>query len=144
MLCADCGDLVSPAGRDLVARWCNCRRHAAWWVDGARGIFAVHDAQFPARNGGDGGRAWVIGLHNGLLTRGGLTHETPRMARPELDMAATTGNSCTTAADVTEILAITPDTYIFKRARSLAIRFTPGHSGDTMWAAQLPPGGETA
>lgn len=125
MFCGNCGDIVSPGLADLEVRWCACRRHAVWWIDGGRGILRVHDAQMPERNGGDGGRAWVLGLHNGVLHDGGLVKY------------GHAGNEVTTKAQVERLIDETPDTYVFKRARSLVVRFAPGYTGDTAWS-QLP------
>ena len=130
MFCGACGDVVAPGLRDYDARWCACGRHAVWWRDAAKGLLSVHDTKFPTRNGGDGGRAWVIGLHNWLLMGEGLSCTT----RPDLD------NQVTKADFVQASLDATPDNYLFKRARSLAVRFTPGYTGDTKWDAVLPPG----
>jgi hypothetical protein len=124
MFCGDCGDLVTLGQKDLDPRWCACKRHAVWWVEGLKGIIRVHDTMFPARQFGHGGKAWIIGLHNGLLMGSGLV--------------ADSHNQVTTSALVEALLLDTPDSYIFKRANSLAIRITPGYSNDTAWAEEVP------
>lgn len=115
LFCQDCGDIVAPHRQDMKVRWCNCRTHAIWWVDGTRGILRVHDTR------GYNRYAFVIGLHNRFL--------------------GFPGNHIG-AEDVKAILDDTPDTYIFKRINSPVIRIRPGYSNDTAWEATLPP--ETA
>lgn len=130
MFCGSCGDVVAPdSAADLLVRWCRCRRHAVWWLDGAKGLLRVHDSQNPARKGGEGGMAWVIGLHNGVLVGEGL-----------VDWAGQ--SQCTSKAEVERLLAATPDSYLFKRSHSLIVRFAPGYTGDTAWSP-LPPGSQS-
>lgn len=124
LFCGACGDVVSMSQHDNDPRWCNCLRHAAWWHNGQRGIIHVHDRLMPTRNGGAGGKAWIIGLHNSLLTFGGVVDDNT--------------NKVTSKGAVEAILISTPDTYVFKRTHSLAIRFAPGYTGDSAWAEIVP------
>ncbi len=139
MFCAECGDTVAPSHRDLDARWCRCKRHAVWWRDGRQGLISVHDRLMPERNGGDGGKAWIIGIHNGILLHGGTIADSHA---PKLSKEGTKyldGNCRTRAEDVEQILAETPDSYQFKTARSLIVRISPGYSSDSKWEAVVPP-----
>lgn len=124
LFCAECGDVVAPSHVDKQPRFCRCQRHAVWWDDGSKGHVRVIDTWVPHRSSSLGAKAWIIGIHNGLLTEGGITCDA--------------GNGQTTAAQVAALLDDTPDTYLFKRANSLVIRFTPGSTGDSNWASSLP------
>lgn len=140
MFCGACGDMVAPGQVDMRARWCHCGRHAVWWRDGRRGLLSVHDRLFPERNGGAGGKAWVIGLHNMLTMMGGSTADpNSRWCTPnEVGDPPTDGNLLTRKKWVEQALEDTPDTYLFKRVNSLVIRIAPGYSGDTRWDAVVP------
>lgn len=143
LFCAECGDVVAPGQRDMSPRWCACKRHAVWWRDGRRGLLSVHDAWMPERSGGDGGKGWVIGLHNGVLTAGGLVCSTgsPVEEVPAANGDGTItlrGNTLTRKHWVERELADTPDSYLFKRANSLVVRIAPGASSDTQWEAGVP------
>lgn len=124
MFCGACGDVVSPGQQNYDVRWCACVRHAVWWVEATKGIIRVHDKLMPERNGGAGGKAWIIGLHNEVLAGMGLACE------PDV-------NDVTTKGFVEMALENTPDYYIFKRAHSLVVRMAPGYTSDTAWS-QLP------
>lgn len=128
LLCEECMDIVVPDHRDRVARHCRCYRHAVWWDDGVKGTLKIFDArreQDAQRTSDADGhrtviyprRAYVIGLTNALLTW------------PEETL---------TAASVQEMIDMHPDSYLFKRYRSLVVRFRPGHSSDTSYADALP------
>jgi hypothetical protein len=140
MFCGDCGDVVSPGLRDMNPRYCECGRHAVWWRDGSKGLISVHDIKFPERNGGDGGKAWVIGLHNHILQMGGLMANTSLRAytpNEDPDMPYT-GNHRTRKAWVEQALADTPDSYLFKQVNSMVVRFAPGATSDSKWEAVVP------
>ena len=124
MFCGECGDVVSPGLNTKEVRWCQCKRHAVWWDNPHSGQIRVHDSWMPERTGGDGGQAWIIGLHNGVLTFGGLIADHRK-------------NLLTKKQDVEFLLSTTPDTYLFKTANSLVVRISPGSSNDTAWS-QLP------
>lgn len=121
MFCEDCGDVVAPHRIDRTVRWCHCRRHAVWWDDGRFGKLALYDKVerrdapgsvyhgFPMQ----GPRAWVIGLHNAVLTE-------------KLD------------AQKTQWLIEAAEGYLFKERGSLVIRLRPLESNDTRWAFELP------
>ncbi len=133
LFCQDCGDLVPPSPKDFERRWCRCQRHIVWWRDGAAGILRVADThwgQITERNRrlkAEGklpegallweARAFVIGIHNGLLT---------------------SSRSFFTADAIAEIIEGTPDSYAFKRLRSLIVRIRPGESSDTAWQHMKP------
>ncbi len=146
LFCGACFDLVSPDPVNMQPRWCRCKRHAVWWRDGAKGLISVNDKMFFNRNGGDGGVGWIIGIHNGLLTEGGVTAHGYRAADKINDppqYAEIKGNLVTTKETVDALLDDTPDSYIFKRAMSLIIRISPGESSDSQWD-QLPTEAEMA
>ena len=129
LFCQECGDIIAPHPIDGQPRWCRCKRHAVWWIDGARGTLRLWDALegpycsvdaegkekplwYPNRP-----RAYVIGLTNALLNCEwqGLGAEI-----------------------VQKLIDSHSDYYLFKRWRSLVIRIRPGESGDTAWS-RLPP-----
>jgi hypothetical protein len=136
MFCGECGDVVSPGLKEHDVRWCACKRHAVWWENGAAGQLRVHDAWMVDRNAGDGGKAWVIGLHNGVLREGGFMAHTGTPVE-EVDGVTMRGNLITRRHWVERLLAQTPDSYLFKRANSLVVRIAPGASNDTAWS-RLP------
>lgn len=116
LYCEQCGDIISPNRGNFKPRWCECKRHAVWWVDGSRGILRVHDIEGPTDQGPShyNQRAWVLGVHNQFLQwEGG--YGTSR------DMIDT-------------ILDATPDTYLFKQVGSVIVRIRPGKSNDTGWS----------
>jgi hypothetical protein len=130
LYCEACGDIVAPHRTAGTPRFCAGGCHAVWWVDPRRGILRLHERggvwEAP-RDGQDPDyhawtrkrsphRAWVLGLHNGLLH-----HPAPH-----------------DAASIRGILEETPPTYLFKALGSLVIRIRPGESGDTDWAERLP------
>lgn len=153
LFCGDCMDLVTPDRHDMVPRWCECGRHAVWWRNGPRGLISVHDKEMPLRNGGDGGKGWVIGIANNILrfpgvmqhtniVLDGLTAEEKLMPDflPEHVWKHGTfrGNTVTRPQWVKKMLELMEDTYIFKEAGSLIIRMAPGCSGDSRWDAEVP------
>lgn len=139
MHCADCGDLVAPSHRDMDPRWCRCERHAVWWRDGRQGLISVHDRMFPERNGGAGGKAWIVGIHNGLFWQddGVADPHKPKLSKDGTKYLD--GNCRTRREDIEAILDQTPDTYQFKQAGSLIVRISPGFSNDSKWEATVPP-----
>jgi hypothetical protein len=122
LYCEPCGSILSPNRAARQPRWCTCARHAIWWENPSAGDIRLHD-KFSVRDGthvnGIPHRpaAYVLGLHNALL-------EDP--------------SEVTTAAFVETVLRRTPSNYIFKEAMSLIIKFRPGVSDDSRWAAELP------
>jgi hypothetical protein len=147
LFCGECGDLVSPGFKNNDPRWCYCHRHAVWWRDANKGLISVHDSWMPQRNGGDGGQAWIVGLHNEVLRGRGLIANGPRAlhenpADPMAITGWTKGNLVTDKEFVENVLAVTPDTYLFKRANSLVIRFAPGSTSDSQWDATVPVPGQ--
>lgn len=120
MYCQDCATLVVPSNRDYDIRWCDCRRHAVWWTDGARGILQlftttvsskiIKERKYPPTP-----RAYVIGLANDIF----------RLEQ-------------TNAESIQASIDSMGDHYLFKRHRSLVIRVRPGETSDTSWAAELP------
>ncbi len=124
MLCECCGDIVAPGRGNHQVRWCACGRHAVWWEDATTGQLRLHDRlNSPLRekpesvyDGFPGTpRAWVIGLHNGLLTADSTSKEI-----------------------VDQLLAECPDSYKFKRVGSLVIKIRPVETNDTRWCSKLP------
>lgn len=127
LFCESCGDIVAPLDTPNFPRWCSGGEHAVWWVDPARGILRLYerDGRYDpdTENGGhtwsrkrSPHRAFVLGLHNGLLTYpSGLSRES-----------------------IDAIIGATPDSYLFARQRSLIIRIRPGETSDTDWAEVLP------
>jgi hypothetical protein len=98
----------------------------------------VHDKWFPERNGSPGGKAWIIGIHNGIMTHGGLIGD-PHMPKTNADgKKYLDGNCRTRKEDVERLLAETPDSYQFKAANSLVVRIYPGYSSDSKWEAVVP------
>lgn len=148
LFCGACHSLTPPSPYNMEPTWCSCKRHAVWWRDGQRGLISVFDSMFPARvMGGSGGCGWIIGIHNGILTEGGVVGYPPRTGDTINDppkFGPDPGNFVTTKERVKELLDDTPDSYIFKRAESLIIRIYPGYSGDSEWAERLPTAEETA
>lgn len=137
MFCERCGDLTVPDSRPRNYRRCRCGEHAVWWEDPDAGILRVHDVQReltkreravdpedPAQGTYtyDGppdswvSQVWIIGLHNQWM------------------MHKLSGRRA-----IDEVLAITPDTYLFKRDSSIAIKVRPGYSNDTAYD-YLPAG----
>lgn len=123
LFCQECGDIIAPLPVNNQPRWCRCKRHAVWWVNGAAGVLRLYDREsgppmaleqrsYPARP-----RAYVIGLTNALLGYEG---------------------EALNAAVVQKLVDLHDDSYIFKRWRSLVIRIRPGESSDTAWATELP------
>lgn len=122
MFCEDCGDIVAPSRTALRVRWCDCGRHAVWWEDPRLGKLVLHDLHggavrpdsiydgFPK----NGPRAWVIGLHNAVLTEALNAEDTKR----HIEMA---------------------EGYLFKLRGSLVIRLRPLESNDTRWSSTVPP-----
>ncbi|SRR6266566_382643 len=107
-----CATLVVPDARNRKIRWCECKKSACWWNDADAGLFVVHaeeGAPIPD----------VLGLHNGLLTIPYL---------PSFQMVQ--------RGQIEKLLEDTPDTYLFKRANSVLIRFKPGISGDTRFTGK--------
>lgn len=112
LFCEECAGWAIP-GSPIKPAWCRCLRHAVWWQDPNLGILRVHDGDYPDGVVRDR-KAWVIGIHNGLLTW--------------------SGGYGTSREMVEEILARTPDTYLFKTCHSLVVRFRPGTTSDTAYA----------
>lgn len=139
MFCGDCGDVVAPSHTDMNPKWCRCERHAVWWRDGQNGLISVHDRMFPERNGSPGGTAWIIGIHNGILTEGGRIGD-PNMPKMSKDGTKYLDGNCRTRAeDIERLIEETPDSYQFKTARSMIVRIYPGYSSDSKWEAVVPP-----
>lgn len=139
MFCAQCGDLVVPSRKKNEVRWCECGRHGVWWVNPVSGTLRMHDRLVPDRNGGDGALAWVIAIHNNVLTFPGshVVHTGRVGDEPEPH----TGNIVTRKEWVETMLHLTPDHYVFKKANSLVVRLAPGYTSDTGWA-KLPEGNQ--
>lgn len=110
LFCTSCGDITAPFRKDREVRYCRCGRHYIWWEDGEKGIVRVHDT----RKINDS--AYLLGVHNGFLMY-------PHSHTKEI---------------ISLLLETTPDYYIFKTQNSLIIRFRPGESSDSAWAAELP------
>jgi hypothetical protein len=153
LFCGECGDVVAPDSHDMVPRWCKCGRHAVWWRNGSKGLISVHDKWFPGRNGGDGGKGWVIGIANSIMQFPGLMQTTNSVLDsltpeeklkpdflPEYQWKYGTfrGNTVTRPQWVKAMLGMMSDNYIFKEAGSLVIRIAPGCSGDSQWDAVVP------
>lgn len=115
LYCQDCGDIIAPFRQKNKPRYCACTRHALWWEDPQKGIVRVYD-----KYGDDGqpieAKAWLIGMTNLWLQYPSET---------------------LTKEDYEAIIDAHDDYYLFKRQRSVAIRFRPGMTGDSGWA-QLP------
>jgi hypothetical protein len=117
--CEICGTITSPGPRDMYPKECHCGAHRCWWADGRLGQFRVEylighpEARKLGAPWGNP-EVWVLGVHNGFL-------HSPSSGSP-------------TAAEVDALLDMTPDSYIFKKTRSLIVRFRPGQSSDTAWA----------
>lgn len=123
LFCGHCATLVVPDARPRQPRSCPCGRHLVWWEDPISGILRVHDRYRTLQiytheeTSWEGPSAswrpacWIIGLHNGWLTH----HAGGRAA-------------------IDQVLADTPDTYLFKTQGSIAIRIRPGESNDTAYA----------
>lgn len=133
LFCELCSDIIAPEPVARIPRWCRCGKHAVWWEDPARGILRLHEkgGQWKPKNpeyaGGPDAqpgwqrkisvhRAWVLGLHNQFL--GWPDHHNRESIR--------------------EIIARTPESYIFKTQETVIIRIRPGQSNDTDWAEALP------
>lgn len=122
LFCQDCSDIVSPLPVADEYRRCRCGRHALWWSDPAAGTLRLFDAycppkwieehKYPTRP-----RAYVLGITNALL------------AYPGEGMSKEI---------VQQLVDEHPETYLFRQQRSLIVRFRPGATGDTAWAATLP------
>lgn len=109
LFCQSCGDIVAPFSKDNVPRWCDCHRHAVWWIDGQRGVLRVHDI------GATCNAAYVLGVSNSFL-----------MYPDEI-----------TATVISKLHEDMPETYLFKRIGSPIVRIRPGASSDTAWS-ELP------
>jgi hypothetical protein len=127
LFCQACGDLVAPNPTARELRRCRCQRHTVWWENPFTGVLRIHDAQsswFSYENHPEIRRrapspapaAYVIGLHNGLLS---YEHRHD-------------------SESIRCLIEATPDSYIFKTLRSLVIRIRPGESNDTAYAEELP------
>jgi hypothetical protein len=113
LYCQDCGDIIAPYNDRLKPRFCECRRHAVWWIEPARGTLRVCDCSYPGGYPARA-RAFVIGLTNLLLHY--PSEDTP------------------SAGEVQRLIDEHGDNYVFKTTRSLVIRMRPGGSSDTAWA----------
>ena len=117
--CEICGTITSPGSRDREPRSCSCEAHRCWWENGRTGQLRVeyllgHPETRKLGAPWGNPEVWVLGVHNGFL-------HLPSIESP-------------TAAEVDALLDMTPNSYIFKKTRSLIVRFRPGQSSDTAWA----------
>ena len=114
LFCTLCGDIVAPDRRPRQPRHCACKTFAVWWENPQTGQLKVW-----AKNGARQviPSARIVGLHNALLQ----------------DEAWKTERAYVEAA-----LALTPDSYLFKQANSLAIKFGVGATGDVTYTNELP------
>lgn len=133
MFCERCGELVVPSAKPRQYRPCYCGHHAVWWEDPQLGILRVYDAtrnittrtmadpegeeyEYTGPPDGWASTVWIIGLHNQWM------------------MHQLSGRKAIDA-----VLSQTPDSYIFKRDGSIAIKIRPGQSSDTAYD-DLPAG----
>jgi hypothetical protein len=119
LYCEVCGDIIAPYRQAYQVRWCDCRRHAVWWVDPAQGVLRAHDSRGRIDNCVCTGwpfeaKAYVLGITN-LFLSGPDVPQTPEYMQQIID-----------AHD---------DYYLFKRRNQVIVRLRPGESGDTRWAA---------
>lgn len=142
LFCGACGDLVSPGLNDNDPRWCGCKRHAVWWSYARSGHIRVYDREFPGRANHPGGKAWFIGIHNSILSFGGMVGDPNAPINDTRDPTSPVqlGNYLTRRGWTAELLAMTPDSYLFKQANSMIVRFYPGATSDSSYAATLPDG----
>ncbi len=117
LVCQVCGDIIAPLAQPRQPRWCRCQTHAVWWEDPARGDIRLFQQFGPKHESGVPvmPRAFVLGLHNGFLYGGQTTRQL-----------------------IEEVLADTPDDYVFRQIGHLAAMIRPGSTRDTRWAAELP------
>lgn len=121
LFCQKCGSIVSPPAKDLDVRWCDCQRHAIWWLKGERGIVRVHDIEGPTPEGpaAYNRRAWLLGISNELL-------EAP-------DHCTEDGEFYSECFEQRKETGVT----LFQRYGTFIVRFRPGETGDSAYA-QLP------
>lgn len=121
LFCQLCGCIVSPPQQDMQLRWCDCQRHAVWWLNGDKGIIRVYDKEGPSDEGPApyNKKAWLLGISNSLLTAPEEWTEDPEfwetMAEQEPDAPS-----------------------LFRRYGTCIVRFRPGETGDSAYAANLP------
>lgn len=123
LFCCNCGDIIVPSSTPRHPRYCSCGTHAFWWENPVKGIARVwdqnrivttrmeYDTEYTGPPNEWNWNCWVIGLHNQWLIN-------PTNGRYAIN----------------EVLALTPDSYIFHRDQSIAIKVRPGQSNDTAYA----------
>jgi hypothetical protein len=122
IFCEVCGDIVAPDPVARRVRECACGTHAVWWEDPQAGQLRVcyksgHKHLVAANNGAPRGRpeVFVVGISNAILQF--------------------KGDAMLSADAVQAVIDQHPESYIFRKARSLVIRIRPGDSNDTAWSA---------
>jgi hypothetical protein len=116
----NCSTLRSPPA-DGTWITCQCGKAAARWRDPTKGLFEVAELGDQFRD------ARIIGFHNAWLLADRAVAANP-MASDEW------------VTKTAEILAATPDNYLFKRRNSPVVVIAPGETGDTFrmpWGAFL-------
>ena len=105
-----CGTLIVPYKKEDKPRSCECGKSHIWWEVLLTGKIAVYteDKSFVS----------ILGLHNGLLNH---------------DMG---GDYTISKDDIKDIIAKTPDNYLFSTYESLIIRVKIGMTGDMRWATK--------
>jgi hypothetical protein len=107
MIAKCCGEIVVPSPQAFHPTFCLCGNSAVWWRNPQRGIISF--ANVPLFPGPEG-----LGLHNEFLTI--------PLVRPQ---------GYIHRDQIEGILLRTPESYIFKRANSVVVRFLPGATSDS-------------
>lgn len=121
--CLECGDMVLPI-KELEPRFCYCKRHAIWWTNAIAGNVDVYDKE-KHKCGTPDICGWtpkcrILGLHNDFM-------------RMIIDTDGKTYKD-----KWKEILADTPDYYLFKDWETPLVGFYVGHIDGVNWSDELP------
>lgn len=117
LFCQLCGFIGSPPSKDMAVRWCDCGRHAVWWVKGEAGVIRVYDKEGPTPSGPApyNRKAWLLGIHNGMLEAPAEWTEDPEFWETMSEQNPSADN-------------------LFGRYGTCIVRFRPGETGDSAYS----------
>ena len=119
LLCENCGDLVVPSVTAHEAKWCRCNASCCWWINPKNGEFGCW-SQLGKR------AVSIVGINNMLFTE-------------PFSKAGSDELGCIQQESIDRMINETPDSFLFKRLKSMIIRFRPGFTSDTIFATVPPP-----